>query len=214
MDKKHKIELIIISGLSLALIAIVFCMYRSRPKIETLWPSFQETILEDVAESNPYDYQLQSSSTGTKIRYLPASFGMVFPDDWVVEIVPSSDSEINAQVDAKLQNSFFDQNKILVEGCMVNLRFTRAPLRWQSVHEVVENMQTNPTNEPGSLQIISVGSLFGLSREHDAISHYFADISIPMNNYHLLEITASFSAKYKESCRNQLYQSLLVAEIN
>lgn len=214
MNKKLKIEIVILGAFLLILLSVIFLIYRSQPRDVNSSEISEENLLDQIEWDGVNNYQLSLIPTGTEIRHYPSNFIMSMSDDWIVEIIEAEQELNQAVIKAKLRNSSFDANKIIIKGCSLDLGFAQSPLRWQSTQETIDVLKDGNSNSQFS-QIIASESINGLRQEYYAQNgHLFIDLVIPLNNYYLLDISAIFSKDYQERCTELLYQSLDSIEIN
>ncbi len=214
MNKKLKIEIVILGFFLLILLSVIFLIYRLQPRDVDLSEISEGNLLDQIEWDGVNNYQLSLIPTGTEIKHYPSNFTMSISDDWIVETTEVEEGLDQAIVHARLRNSSFDANQIIIKGCSFDLGFTQSPLRWQSTQETIDILK-NKSNDSQSLQVIANESINGLHQEYHAQNeHLFTDLIILSDNYYLLEISAIFSKDYQGRCTELLYQSLDSIEIN
>ncbi len=215
MNSKQKIELAVFSGLFLVLLSSIFWVYQSRTSDAELSRSPEEIMYDRLTWSKANDYRLQTGSFGTEIQHRPTRFSMILPDNWSAKIVSLGNESDNVRIDARLEGSSFDLNGVVRQGCSIDIRFVQAPLRWQSARETIEILEKEAAEGLWKRQVAFVGPAQALNQTYTAESgRHFIDILAPLEDHYLLDITAIFSEKHQQGCRQQFYQSLIAAQIN
>jgi hypothetical protein len=212
MNQKNTIQLTIISVL-LILVLIGLAQIRQSGQKEHQY-LMEEIISEPSSGSQAEkEYRLEGTNQGTKIHYLPLGITIVAPPGWITEI--ETDSSGRSLVQSKKPNNLLDENRLLRDGCYLSIDLSQAPLRWQNTSEKIISLSAEKIEGERHYESFPLGK-FDILQESRTTNngHRYLDITVPLNDYYLLDISALFSSEHKDSCLSKLYHSLSTIKLN
>ena len=208
MNKKNKTTLAIIITILIALLVVMFIVYRGQESLR------DKDFAPGTEWSNGQDYLVYQENNKTMVKNSLIGLTLEVPENWTAEVKNFGLDEWAAQI--KSPDLETDENQIVQQGCFIQLEVVENENNFQWISQRIEIMKQASEKiliDGSSIySLVKINNINALRKEmpSDAsLASVFPRISLPMSINKIAMLNCQFVAgENQNKCQKKLLQIL------